>query len=199
MDAGIVDQHIEAVILARDLRRGFRDAVCISDVQHERLDPSDTAKRFRCCSCLYGITCGEQHDEALAASCRQTSNPIPRLAPVTSANGAGFSRMLPLSPVTGEPGVRSGPESYCNVMAHSDRVSIWAPEVVSGFGKDLFSDRHSAHGTRPARVERQVRYRFDQFLLSYSVFHCPAEVKSQLVRTIQRDQRGDGYQTPVTF
>ena len=85
MDAGIVDQHIEAVILARDLRRGLRDAVCICDVQHERLDVSHTAKRSRCCSCLVASRAVSSTTKLAAASCRQTSNPIPRLAPVTNA------------------------------------------------------------------------------------------------------------------
>jgi len=119
MDAGIVDQHIEAVIVARDLRRGSRDAVCISDIQHERLDASDTAERFRCCSCLRGITCGQQHDEARSPELPADFKSDPSIGAVTSANGAGFSRMLPIPP---EPGARSGHESYCNVMAHSDRV-----------------------------------------------------------------------------
>jgi hypothetical protein len=64
VDAGIVDENFEAVVPARGFSHRFRDAVCISNVQHERLCASGTAERFYCCLSLFGFTCGEQHDEA---------------------------------------------------------------------------------------------------------------------------------------
>ena len=44
-----------------------------------------------------------------------------------------------------------------------------------------------------------MRNRFDQFLLFDSVFDRSAKMKSQLVRAVQRNQRGDCYQTAITF
>lgn len=39
----------------------------------------------------------------------------------------------------------------------------------------------------------------NQFLLFHAIFYRFAEMKSQLVRTIQSNQRGDRYQTAITF
>jgi len=72
------------------------------------------------------------------------------------------------------------------------------PQPVSGFRKERLRDCHSAHRIGPACVERQVRDRFDQFPLVDSIFYRSPEMKSQLVWTIECNERSHGYKTIET-
>src|SRR5215471_526028 len=89
-----------------------------------------------------------------SASCRQTSNPMPRLAPVTRATRT---------------------ELACEGRR-------WAMMLFAF--EEFLREEDGSHCIWPTRVERQMSDGFDQFHFSDSVLHGFPEMKTQLVRAI---------------
>src|SRR5215469_2421809 len=95
------------------------------------------------------------------------------------------------------------------LISHANRGKLRVPILHSesrehrswllGFFEELFCKQDGCHCIRPTGVERQMSDGLDQLFLLDSVLDRFAEMESQLVRTIQSNQRRHSDKATITF